>query len=194
MILLAALILGLLIGWGVSRWQHVPYRAPELRHLWLVPASLIPQLAASYWPRLWGKVPVAAAAAVLPVSLVGFLAFVLLNRRLPGMPVLLIGLVLNLAVITLNGGWMPVSPETASHLPGGSPPESAAVGTRVDDKSILLRAEDTSLEFLADRFLLPAMGGYRAAVSLGDMFIAAGAFWLLARAPDAPHPQRRDDA
>lgn len=97
------------------------------------------------------------------------------------MPVLLIGLVLNLAVISLNGGWMPVSPQTASHLPGGSPPETAAVGIRVDDKSILLRPEDTRLEFLADRFLLPGVLGYRAAVSLGDMFIAAGVFWLLAR-------------
>lgn len=194
MILLAALILGLLIGWGVARWRHVPYRAPELRHLWLVPVSLIPQVAASYLPRLWEKLPAPAAGAVLPLSLVGFLAFVLLNVRLPGMPLLLIGLVLNLAVMTLNGGWMPVSPETASQLPGGSPAEAAAIGTRVDDKSILLRVEDTRLEFLADRFLLPAMGGYRAAISLGDMFIAAGAFWLLARATSTPHTLRRDDA
>lgn len=135
-----------------------------------------------------------AAGAILPVSLLGFLAFVWLNRRLPGMPVLLIGLVLNLAVITLNGGWMPLSPETASHLAGGRPPDASAVGTRVDDKSILLRPEDTNLELLADRFLLPAIGGYRAAVSLGDIFIAAGAFWLLARSPGAPIPQRRYDA
>jgi hypothetical protein len=136
----------------------------------------------------------ATAGAVVPVSLLGFLAFVWLNRRLPGMHVLLIGLVLNLAVITLNGGWMPISPETARHLPGGSPPDSAALGTRVDDKSILLRPEDTKLEFLADRFLLPAIGSYRAAVSLGDLFIAAGAFWLLARPRGAPHPERRDNA
>lgn len=110
------------------------------------------------------------------------------------MPLLLIGLVLNLVVITLNGGWMPVSPEIARQLPGGSPQESAALGTRVDDKSVLLRREDTRLEFLADRFLLPDMGGYRAALSLGDMFIAAGAYWLLALPPGASHPQWRDDA
>jgi hypothetical protein len=138
-------------------------------------------VAVTYWPQLFGAVPKAVAGAVLPLSLAGFLAFVWLNLRLPGMPVLLIGLVLNLAVIVLNGGWMPISPETASQLPGGGPPEAAVLGSKADDKSVLRKPEETRLEFLADRFLLPEMLGYRAAVSLGDMFIAAGAFWLLAR-------------
>jgi hypothetical protein len=194
LILLAALILGLLTGWGVARWRGVPYRAPELRHIWLVPASLLPQLAVSYLPQLLEPLPKAFAGALIPLSLAGFLVFVWLNRRFPGMPVLLVGLLLNLAVMTANGGWMPISPETASHLPGGSPRETAAVGTRVDDKSILLQPEDTRLEFLADRFLLPEMMGYRAAISLGDMFIAVGAFWLLAWPPRAPHPQRSENA
>lgn len=192
--MLAALVLGLLTGWGVARWRHLPYRAPELRHLWLVPVSLVPQLAVASWPRLVERLPVTVAGAIVPLSLLGFLAFVWLNRRLPGMPVLLIGLVLNLAVITLNGGWMPVRPEIASQLPGGSPQKGAELGARVDDKSVLLRPEDTRLEFLADRYLLPAMGDYRAAVSLGDMFIAAGAFWLLAVPPGESHPKRRDNA
>ena len=51
---------------------------------------------------------------------------------------------------------MPISPETASQLPGGSPPERPR-GNQVDDKDILLRPEDTRLELLADRFLLPDM-------------------------------------
>jgi hypothetical protein len=194
LILLAALILGLLIGWGASRWRGVPYRAPELRHIWLLPVALLPQLAVVYWPRLAEALPGEVSGVMLPLSLAVFLAFVWLNRRLPGMPVLLIGLVLNLAVITLNGGWMPISPETASHLPGGSPLGTAAVGTRVDDKSILLEPKETRLEFLADRFLLPEVLGYRAAVSLGDICIAAGVFWLLARPASAPHPKRSDNA
>lgn len=194
MILLAALLLGLLTGWGVARQRGFPYRAPELRHIWLVPACLLPQLVASYWPQLLQGLPGAVSRALLPLSLAGFLIFVWLNRRLPGMPVVLIGLLLNLAVISANGGWMPVSPETASQLPGGSPPESAAVGSRVDDKSILLKPEDTRLEFLADRFLLPEVRGYRAAVSVGDIFIAAGVFWLLARPRGSPHPNRSDNA
>lgn len=190
MVLLAALILGLLIGWGAARWRGWPYRAPELRHIWLLPVAALPQVVAVYWTALLGTF----VGLLLPLSLAVFLAFVWVNRRLPGMPVLLIGLLLNLAVITANGGWMPISPETASHLPRGRPPEEAAVGTRVDEKSILLRPEDTRLEFLADRYLLPEVLGYRAAVSVGDVFIAAGAFWLLARPPSAPHPKRSENA
>ena len=131
MILLAALILGLLTGWGVARWRHVPYRAPELQHLWLVPVSLAPTAGGELLAATFGRsFPWLQPERYFPISLLGFLVFVWLNRRLPGMPVLLIGLVLNLAVITLNGGWMPLSPETASHLPGGSPPEFGRGGNQ----------------------------------------------------------------
>jgi hypothetical protein len=148
-----------------------------------VPAAFLPQLLVVYLPGGRGMEPVSAAALALPVSLAAFVVFVWLNRRIPGMPVVLVGLVLNLLVITANGGWMPVSPETASQLPGGSPPSEVTPGIRVGDKDILLRPEDTRLELLADRFQLPEWLGYRAAYSLGDVFAAAGAFWLLASPP-----------
>lgn len=194
MILLVALFLGLLAGWCLARWHGRPYRVPEPKHLWLVPAAFAPQLAAAYWPAARALVPPMVAATLVPVSLLGLLAFVWLNRQIPGMPVVMVGLVLNLMVIVANGGWMPISPETASQLPGGSPPEAAVTGTRVDEKNILLRAEDTRLEILADRFLLADVAGYRAALSLGDLFVAAGAFWLLASPPRAPNPQRSENA
>ena len=184
MILLAALALGLLAGWGLARTQGRPYRAPDVRYLWLIPAAFAPQLLVAYLPPTSLHLPGPVAAAILPISLVGFLVFVWLNRRLPGMPVLMVGLVLNLLVIAGNGGWMPMSPETASQLPGGSPPEAAILGTRAGDKDILLRPEDTKLEFLSDRFLLPKWMGYRAAFSLGDIIVAVGAFWLLANPPN----------
>jgi hypothetical protein len=182
-ILLAALLLGLLAGWALARGLRRPYRTPDPRFLWLVPAAFLPQLLVVYLPAGRGMGPDSAAALALPVSLIAFLVFVWLNRRIPGMALVLVGLVLNLLVITANGGWMPVSPETASHLAGGAPPSEATPGIRVGDKDILLRSEDTRLELLADRFLLPEWFGYRAAYSLGDVFAAAGAFWLLASPP-----------
>jgi hypothetical protein len=182
-VLLAALVLGLLAGLALARGLKRPYRLPDPRHLWLVPAAFLPQLLVVYLPAGRGMEPVSAASAALPVSLVVFLVFVWLNRRIPGMLVMLVGLVLNLLVITANGGWMPISPQTASQLPGGAPPSEATPGIRVGDKDILLRPEDTRLEMLADRFLLPEWLGYRAAYSLGDVFAAAGAFLLLASPP-----------
>jgi hypothetical protein len=189
MILLAALGLGLLAGWALAHWQRRQYRAPELTSLWLIPLAFAPQVVVAYLPRVGELLPAPVASAVLPLSLIGFLAFVWLNRRLPGMPVLLAGLLLNLMVITANGGWMPISPATASQLPGGSTPEATMTGNRFGDKDILLEPGDTKLEILSDRFLIPEMIGYRAAFSPGDLLIAAGAFWLLASPPRGPQPK-----
>lgn len=180
MILLAAVAFGLLAGWGWSRWRRRPYRPPQLKSLWLVPAAFLPQLLGAYLPSTHRFLPGGAEPAVLPLSLAAFLVFVWLNRGIPGMTILLVGLVLNLAVISINGGWMPISPATAAHLPGGNEAQGAALGSRFGQKDVLLLPEDTRLELLSDRFLLPGWLHLATAFSLGDVFIAAGAFWLLA--------------
>ena len=153
-----------------------------------MPAAFAPQALVSYVPSTRDLAPHWLAAAVLPVSLLIFLVFVWINRKLPGMLLLLAGLVLNLSVISSNGGWMPISPETAGNLPGGSNPETSSLGARFGHKDILLLPEDTRLAFLSDRFLLPDWSPYQAAFSLGDVLVAAGVFWLLARPPRGTDP------
>jgi hypothetical protein len=180
-ILLSALILGLAAGWGWARWEGRPYRAADLKFLWLVPVALVPQVAVGLLPAKGPLLQGQLATVALPLSLLLFLGFVWLNRSAPGMPVLLLGLLLNLAVISANRGWMPISPETASRLPGGAEAEITASGTRIGPKDILLRPEETRLEVLSDRFLLPEWSPYQAAFSLGDVLVAIGAFWLLAK-------------
>jgi len=180
-ILLTAIAAGLLAGWGWARWRHQPYPAPVLRSTWLIVAGFIPQLIVAYLPATHYLVPKWLAALSLSASLLVFLAFVWINRELPGMPVLLAGLLLNLAVMTANGGWMPISPETASRLIGGDATKVFTLGARFGQKDILLRVQDMNLGFLADRFLLPAWFPYQVAFSAGDIMIAGGIFWLLAR-------------
>ncbi|MBI5840716.1 MAG: DUF5317 domain-containing protein [Chloroflexi bacterium] len=180
MILLLALVAGLLVGLEWARWHRRPYQIPELRYLWLVFAAFLPQLIIIYLPLVRVCTPDWLAAASLLASQVLLLGFAFLNRRLPGMSILLLGSLLNLVVIAANGGFMPISPQTAGRLVPKELLLDISTGARFGTKDILLHPQETRLEWLADRFLPPAWFPYQVAFSLGDVFLAIGVFWLLA--------------
>ena len=179
MILLSAVGIGLLVGIGRARWLGRAYSLPALRHVWLVVVAFLPQLLVTsidnaHWP-LANQV----AGPTLIVSIGILLGFVWLNLRLPGMPLLLGGLTLNLAVMLANGGLMPVNPQTASRLVSEETSQTLILGDRFGQKDVLLLKQDTHLELFSDRFLPPAWFPYQVAFSLGDICIGAGAFWFL---------------
>ncbi|HQX01053.1 MAG TPA: DUF5317 domain-containing protein [Anaerolineales bacterium] len=180
MILLIALAAGLAAGVVLARWRGHSYQPPELRVSWLAFLAFLPQFILLYLPYFRIRVSDQVSAVCLLASLLIFLGFAWVNRGLPGMSILLIGLALNLTVMAANGGFMPISPQTAGQLV----PEGALLdfqsGDRFGIKDIYLPPLDTRFEWLADRFLTPAWFSYRAAFSLGDVFIAIGAFGLLA--------------
>jgi hypothetical protein len=181
-ILLLALLAGGLAGLAYARWQQRSYQVPTINYLWLVFVAFIPQLLAFYLPATRTWITDILAAASLLTSLVLLLVFAWTNRNLAGMWLLIAGLVLNLAVILANGGFMPISPATAAHLIPADVVEAMQVGSRFGfGKDVLLLPEDTRLAWLSDRFLLPAWFFYQVAFSMGDIFIASGIFWLLLR-------------
>ncbi len=181
MILLLALAAGLLAGWAWARWRGHPYQAPELQHLWLVLVAFLPQFIVIYLPITRETFPEWLVAGCLLTSQTLLLGFSWLNRRIPGMPILICGVALNLAVMAANSGFMPISPQTASRLVSEDRLLDIQPASRIGAKDILLRPQDTRFEWLADRFLPPAWSPYQVAFSLGDVFIALGAFWLLAK-------------
>ena len=180
MILLLALVAGLLAGLSWARLRGRAYQPPDLRHLWLVPLAFLPQFVTIYLPSARAQTSDWLAAASLLASQVLLLVFALLNRRLTGMPILILGAILNLAVIATNGGFMPISPRTASQLVSQETMQGISTGSRFGTKDILLPPQETRLEWLADRFLTPSWFPYRVAFSLGDILIAIGIFLLLA--------------
>jgi hypothetical protein len=116
------------------------------------------------------------------------LTFALFNRDKPGFLALGLGVALNLAVITLNGGMMPISPETATRLVQDARPDLWEFGQRLGtSKDVVLPVASTRLWWLSDRLLLPTWLPFRVAFSLGDVFIAGGAFWLFWRSARPMH-------
>lgn len=181
MLLLFALVAGLLVGLGRAGWQHRPYQIPVLQSTWLAFVAFFPQILVAYLPATRYLLADWLASTVLVASLILFAAFAWRNRHLSGMPILLTGLALNLIVIVANGGWMPISPQTASRLTGNDILALVGLGSRFGQKDILLLSQNMRFEFLADRFLLPNWIPYKVAFSLGDVLVSLGIFWLLAQ-------------
>ena len=179
MILLAALVLGVAVGLGWASLQGRRYEAPDLKSVWLVFIAFLPQVVILYFPKARAQVSDSLAGILLIGSQVLLLVFAWLNRKQPGMWVLFLGALLNFIVTAANGGFMPISPQTASRLVPQDVLADIATGARFGVKDILLPPEATRFELLADRFLPPAWSPYQVAFSLGDVLIAFGVFWLL---------------
>jgi Family of unknown function (DUF5317) len=181
MILLLAVLAGLFVALSRAFLYKQPYMVPSLHVTWLAVVAFLPQLFIAYLPVTHMLFNNGFASLSLSASLILFSIFAWLNRDLPGMPILIVGLLLNFVVIVANGGWMPITPQTANLLAGKDVLQFMNLGSRFGEKDILLLAQNIHLEFLADRFLPPAWFPYKVAFSLGDILVSIGAFWLLAK-------------
>ena len=162
---------------GHARLAGRSLQKVEFKLIGLVPAAVIPQLLAFYFPatRIW--LPDLLAPVILVWSQLILLGFVLLNSRRPGMWLLGLGLAMNFVVILTNGGMMPLTPQTASRI---SSIDLWAAGSRFGTgKSVIVSTQTTAFWNLSDRLMLPDWFPYQAAYSLGDVLIVAGALVLL---------------
>jgi hypothetical protein len=180
MVLTAAVIVGLAAGMVRAWFGKRSYRTAQLKLTGLVLVAFIPQWFAFYQSRLGFRLPDEWAPYILVGSQIVLLLFALLNLKQSGFWLLGSGLMCNFLVIVLNGGLMPISPETVRRLIPDVPESLWAVGERLGSgKDIVLPAAETRLWFFSDRFLLPDWLGYQVAFSFGDVLIALGALWLL---------------
>jgi len=187
LILLLAIIAGLLFATIRAWYGKRSFLIPDLRAVWLVITAFAPQWLAFYLPLTRRLVTKELAAGALTTSQLLLLFFVWFNRKQSGFWILGVGLILNLAVIGLNGGLMPITPETLGRMVPDRPIGSWLIGSRVGNaKDVVLPTQQTRLAWLSDRFLLPRWFPYQAAFSAGDVFIAIGAFWWLWESA-APH-------
>jgi hypothetical protein len=156
-----ALVIGVVLGIVTGgRPRNVNRRSLEL--VWLLVASVMVQGAAEVL-----DVSDTLGLAMVLVSYVGLAAFAVANIRLVGMPVVLVGLLCNLAVITANGG-MPVRAEAiiASGAATAEELDTIDYGAKRH-----LEGDDDVLVVLGDIIPVPATNEV---VSFGDLILAVG--------------------
>ncbi len=110
--------------------------------------------------------------ALLMLSQIALIFLLLLNRHVPGAKLFALGIVLNIAVMAANGGWMPVTPEIHNFVHPDRPIELQA--RQVNSKDVILPRTETKLWILSD--IIPVTLPWRRnAVSIGDVLVILGA-------------------
>ena len=157
---------GYILGGRLRTFEQI-----RLRWWALAPVGLALQVLPL--PDLAGDVERLLGVVLLIISYVLLIGFVLQNLRLAGFPLLLVGLALNLAVISVNGG-MPVG----KHALLASGQGSSIVFLEQDPAAKHhLSGPDDLLTPLAD--VIAIRPPVAQVVSVGDLLVYAGLAWLV---------------
>lgn len=176
-----AVVLGYLLGGRLKAFENF-----RLRWWGLVIVGLAIQFIPL--PEGEGGTDLVVRTAALAISYTVLVAFAVANVRMPGMPLVLIGVAANFLVIVVNGG-MPVS--ESALVDSGQGDVVRTLREAGSDKHHLMD-DDDSLTFLADVIPVPKPIGQ--AISIGDVFVYAGLVWLTVEAmrgriPSSPTEQ-----
>ena len=158
--LVIALAVAPLLGGRWSRLGELNLRWPGLFYV-----AIALQLIAFPVSVLPWSTPDRAAVVLWLVSYGLFIVAIAVNAKLPGIPLVAVGMVSNLAAILTNGGHMPALP-SALHAAGHHFVQSR--------NSAML--SHPNLSWLVDRWAVPAWVPYGNVFSAGDVLIAAGGF------------------
>jgi len=185
MVLLWAILLGLLLG--LVRHRSLTHLAQlRLRASWLVLlAVLIQILILPLGPKAkpiltWGMEYLHIASYLLLVL------FAVINYRERALWPMALGMLSNFIVITANGGHMPASLDALRAA--GRTATVAQLLTEGVSGNVVVMSDQTKLNFLGDIFWLPGWVPLANAFSIGDLLLAIGVIWLLAKRPSPPTP------
>jgi hypothetical protein len=160
---LLAMGAGLVLGGRLGALADLSLRAP-----WLFLAAIALQLVAFPVAVLPWTTEETLASALWVVSYGLLVVAAVLNRRVTGVPVVALGMGLNLVAILANHGTMPVTYEAMR-----------AAGRSEAVQANSTASSDPALPWLVDRWAAPDWIPYANVFSVGDVVIAVGAFVLV---------------
>jgi hypothetical protein len=164
-IVVAVVAVALLRGGTLRHFAALPIRRAPLAIAGFVLQPLAFLLLARISALAWATVPIYLLSMAL------LCAWVLLNWRIPGMPLIAAGLLMNLLAVAANGGHMPVDP-AAARLAGRY---ADLVGLDpLVSKHQLAVAGQVRLWPLTDTIALPAALPFAPVWSPGDIVLTAG--------------------
>jgi len=182
MSLLSAILIGVALGVALG---GRPRRLGQLPLRWngLVFGSLAIQL------FLFTGLSIPAPAVTVLYLLSGGLVIAWLARNLliPGIACVMLGGLINFLAIAVKGGRMPVEPNLLAQARGAGYVGALAAG-RVTSNSSLADSH-TNLRWLTDQILIPPPWPLPTVLSAGDIVIALGVIWLIAK---GMQPSRRE--
>jgi hypothetical protein len=179
--ILYAIVVGLVLGL-VLGGRPIGLASLEFRWGWLVLLGFAVQVV-----LFWGPVAerVGALGAPIYVLSTGAVVLALLrNRMIPGLPVVALGALANLAAIVANGGYMPASRAALAAL-GGSAGGGYSNSAVVPDPALLP---------LTDIFALPRALPFANVFSVGDVLIGIGVALTIALAMRRSQSERPAEA
>jgi len=156
---LAALVVGVALGGRPGNLARLSLRAS-----WLFFAAIALQVVAFPFGFLPWRTHEAVATLLWLTSYALLIGAAVLNRRITGVPLVALGMGMNVVAVAANGGTMPVLPE-AMHAAGG---DHATYANST-------AAADPNLSWLVDRWAVPDWVPLANVFSVGDVLIAAGA-------------------
>lgn len=128
----------------------------------------------------WPEPPISVASELFHIASYGLLVvFFVLNRRLIPLWGVAAGMLMNLAAIAANGGYMPTSPAALRFAGQSDIAERILHATDGTIGNVVLMSETTRLDFLGDLLAVPPWVPLGSAFSAGDLVLTVGAAWLL---------------
>jgi hypothetical protein len=181
--ILIALCLALVLGLVALGGRASDLTRVQVRWGWLAPLAFLMQAYLIFFPAERAGDPLSARSLLLVASHILLFVVIWQNRHLGGIKLIGIGLLLNFLVMVVNGGFMPITPETLVQIGYDGNASQLETGYIVGrTKNVVMAQGEARLWFLSDLLVIPKPFPIPTALSAGDLLIVLGVFFFLREA------------